>query len=710
MSLQELFCHRYLTEKDPRASEPSGFVGHLRPPQATLLHALIDLETEPRIKLKDGLQICTNVALISEKFSFGKTVVIIALVCASPQPRAIPASINLPFISGRYDTNYAVIKKSENIKYHTWRPVVLSIENKFYPELTCHWDRLIPSTLVVVASSIITQWENAVAQFAPHLRKFTISDMKTLAKFYTELMSGKNYDIVIAKIGNVSNTFQVPGEPPTIKKSKTRSIITVLRYITDGAVWARCVWDDYDSINLTTTTPIIPSLFTWLISATERKSTIHVGLKTGVDCYNFIQKNIWSMPILGFAYDDLLKTSLSFCCQSEYVNKYLTTTTAKYRKIVLKGGMGASILKNLGVKANIVEMIQGGAIGTAAEALGMKCCSIQEIVVRILQKQLTKYYHTFTVLDRINNARQQISYTINNDNETNKKNRKILKNGTDEEVSNIIITRSSIEMLDSLEEWAINDQKKRSVAFDRLRTNISEQLCQVCMVPISEVNFDGSYIANCCQLIICTYCVVGSNHSFIDKCPNCLRLLKAGDLIYVGKEIKLAEVTIPSKLPENISNDYFAANKPKLRALMQIIKQKPIECIKDEPDKEIDGLLQGDVEKPWPTHIPYKFLIFTLHPETTEYIHEALNSFDITHVILSGTHKQKDKIVASFKKEINVMIVTASRNCSGLHIPEASHVIFYHTMDYNIEQQIAGRAQRIGREYSLEIIRLTEEK
>ena len=67
----------------------------------------------------------------------------------------------------------------------------------------------------------------------------------------------------------------------------------------------------------------------------------------------------------------------------------------------------------------------------------------------------------------------------------------------------------------------------------------------------------------------------------------------------------------------------------------------------------------------------------------------------------------QNKLVEKFENECDILLVTATNDCAGLHLPFVSHIIFYHKIiDHNIESQIAARGQRLGRKSNLEIISL----
>ena len=161
------------------------------------------------------------------------------------------------------------------------------------------------------------------------------------------------------------------------------------------------------------------------------------------------------------------------------------------------------------------------------------------------------------------------------------------------------------------------------------------------------------------------------------------------------------------------SQDYTTwENEPRLRALLQLVRGDPVQSVSDaEIPPLVRGLLEGCREKPVPTNAPHRYLIFTMYGESTEQIAAAFSSLGVAFVLLRGTRRNKDKAVHDFKTgRVAVMVATSSRDCAGLHLPEVTRLVFYHHhIDKDIARQSVGRAQRVHREYSLEVIELMTE-
>ena len=286
----------------------------------------------------------------------------------------------------------------------------------------------------------------------------------------------------------------------------------------------------------------------------------------------------------------------------------------------------------------------------------------------------------------------------------------------------ISINNFNKTIIESLKIKMTLQYEKNSTTLNRMRDNIREGYCQCCSLPFNDT---CAYIlGNCCQIVICEDCITMNNtgnKTLIKKCPNCaveLTYTSTSGLIKVGNNLNLEDALSNDIILETedacvekdnkIENAELIDNikNNKIRSLIQLLTNKPIDCISNNiVPPHISGLLIGRQD------IPHtgkgKYLIFSLLTETTYFLSDQLNKFNISHQILQGTRVQKHNIIEKFEHECDILLVTATNDCAGLHLPFVSHIIFYHKIiDHNIESQIAARGQRLGRKSNLEIISL----
>lgn len=730
-----------LTADHPRAATPPGFRGSLKPPQATLLQAMLDLEAlgggngfvvEPPRGLPATAYFQTRYARIAAVFSFGKTVLCISLICKSTRPPSGPIALNqiTRFIPPKISRNQEV----EGVAIEEYGLGV-------FPTAQMHYSRNLRATLVVAASSVITQWDSSLQRFAPGLKRIIIDNVWSLrvfsALFHTPAFD--EIDVVLLKAGLVTENFVVPGEQKQ-QGGGPRALTKVLSIITEGCVWARTIVDDFDTLRLSVNDIFPPAYFTWIISATDRKTMVKDAIVPATTVAGFIRANA-SVPILSAAHSWIFRHALKLRCCHDYVQEYINTTTIDYRRIIVRGGRAVELLQGLGIENAVLEMIAAGAIETAAEHLNIKVNTIEELVERVLATRVGKYRKAVWAISRVRRARAIAARSEypQDSNEQVKTVRNTLKHGSDAEVEAVLarLGRSGpllLQALSSLEEWGIKEKKEHGDTLQRMRDNVNQDMCSSCMVPISEEGGE-SYIVNCCQIIICGHCAVVKRkdqeaRQYITRCPHCARNIDPRKyLIYVGADLTLDMTTLadeaifnPQKearaeeeacAEKTTANTYSAwDDNPRLRALLQLICDDPIQSISDEPVVAfIDGLLDGQRDIQHPTDAPHRNMVFAMFPESMKQISAAFGVLNIKYAVLSGCRKKKDETVRRFQSgEITTMVVNSSRDCAGLHLPEVTRLILYHRhIDKNIAKQCVGRAQRIGRTSSLQVIELLDE-
>lgn len=806
-----------LSATDARAPPPPGFRGRLWAPQATLLQAMLDLEDRGCVEIAPGaaevgaggvgaagadpLLLRTRFARVAAEFSFGKTVLCIALVCAAPRPRAVPATMNIAVMDvvdpcGRPVDRSAVGPRGAARRRGTY--VFQPLGRGVFPTLTVRHRRLVRATLVVAAPAVISQWEACVREFAPALAVFTIENVHSLRKFAARFRAPgglAGVDLVLVKAGRVTANFTVEGEAPPAAaagggapRGRQRSLTRALYMVTEGCTWARMIVDDFDTIRLCSDDVFLPSLFTWVISATRRATTVGRAVVPGATPADFLRNNL-SLPVLGAACDGLFDGALKITCDPDYVRDHINSTTIGFRRLVVAGGRAVRILEDLGVPADVLEMAAAGAIETAAERLDIKVASVGDLVARVLAGQAGGYRKAVRALARAAAAGAAARAAAGagrpaNEPDEVKAIRKALKGGDDAAAAAALARVGApapplAAALKSLKAWAEGSRDEFGGRLRRMRDNVRQAHCQGCMVPIGgggggedgdedDAEDGAAYIVNCCQVVICNFCTVvaaagpGGARRYIDRCPNCAAPVDPPrDLIYVGADLGLETVLSDEALlaspaagaaagdaagaaagagegdaagadegegedgdedegeDEDAAPDAYAAwrDDPRLRALLQLVDGARLQTVSDEETPPfVGGLLEGARVAPRPAGAPHKHLIFAMHAESARQIAAGLAARGVEHVLLRGTRAQKDETIRRFRAPagragaVGVMVIASNRDCAGLHLPEVTRLVFYHRHgDEAIARQAAGRAQRVGREFSLEIVEILSE-
>jgi SNF2 family DNA or RNA helicase len=186
------------------------------------------------------------------------------------------------------------------------------------------------------------------------------------------------------------------------------------------------------------------------------------------------------------------------------------------------------------------------------------------------------------------------------------------------------------------------------------------------------------------------------------QCSNCRQKLSMLDIIYMNSEFNLESITKDrmddfSKPKE--AGDAKAYKKPraKIDAILDIIRGATPEEQK-EVDVRVHNLMKG--LGALPDGAAQKVLIFASFDETLKQIEKDLTENDIKFMRLGGSHSEITKTAEAFNsaKGSRVMIINSTKHCSGLNLQTATDLIFAHKIiDKDIQSQVAGRIQRMGR-------------
>lgn len=132
------------------------------------------------------------------------------------------------------------------------------------------------------------------------------------------------------------------------------------------------------------------------------------------------------------------------------------------------------------------------------------------------------------------------------------------------------------------------------------------------------------------------------------------------------------------------------------------IKQEEIKEEKQDKPEEFMKLMNSlldDKNK--------KIMIFSEYENTFTIVKNLLTTNKINYEQIKGTGYHITNIIDKFKKgELQVLLLNASFFGAGLNLEMTTDLIFYHRMKKDLEIQVIGRAQRLGRITPLNIWKL----
>lgn len=195
---------------------------------------------------------------------------------------------------------------------------------------------------------------------------------------------------------------------------------------------------------------------------------------------------------------------------------------------------------------------------------------------------------------------------------------------------------------------------------DTICDKIQHETCPICMDTSNDL-----CIFKCCMNIICTKCVKKLMIHQHLTCPLC-------------------------RAPDNNILKLKTSEKSKSLSKLKSKDDQLVEILSEIPDAKI--------------------LLFATFENTVNKMETFLRESDIGFKKLVGNQHSINHTVNEFNNgDVNILLLNANNHGCGLNLQKATHIIFYHKMASELENQIIGRAQRIGRSTSLNVINLLYE-
>ena len=180
------------------------------------------------------------------------------------------------------------------------------------------------------------------------------------------------------------------------------------------------------------------------------------------------------------------------------------------------------------------------------------------------------------------------------------------------------------------------------------------------MCTICHESIEKPVILSCCNNIFCGKCIM----KWYEKnrtCPLCRESIQVKNLLYLDNQ---------------------SDNKKKGKALKTKIEQ-------------IVDIINSKEEKG-------KFIIFSEEDITFSLIINKLKEENMECKEVKGKTQYREKIIKNFKNDkLSILFLNSKNNGAGIDLQECTDIILYHKMQPNIQTQIIGRANRIGRKNKL---------
>lgn len=190
---------------------------------------------------------------------------------------------------------------------------------------------------------------------------------------------------------------------------------------------------------------------------------------------------------------------------------------------------------------------------------------------------------------------------------------------------------------------------------NRIKDN-SKSECPICYNLLNK-----PILTYCCNNLFCIECLIQCS-----SCPLCRTKINIKKCTIINEK----EINTCQKLYSKISN------------LIKLIEEKPNR----------------------------KILLFSEYDKTFDNLNDILNYSNITHSRLIGSGITIKNIINKFEAgDINILMLNAINYGSGLNLQIATDIIIYHELKNELETQVIGRAQRLGRTEELNVYYLFSE-
>jgi hypothetical protein len=694
-----------LNETNDHIDNVPGLNTKLYPHQRTSLKALVDMENNRVITLKGtikinsqqslnpGAKISFNEAVFSDPVGSGKTIVMLALIMTNRTPKAMPDIAPYHNLSNSPYTSYIKIK---------------------YPKT-----KMTGPTLIFVSRAILNQWVAAIKQFTT-LKYFSVDHAYRLRDLRDLIAKGQinNFDIILVKNGTVTDSIA------GVQSGSIYSQIAELKLC-----WRRLVLDDYTNIKMKSESMPVRALMTWYMAATREQSSSRPARASipydGKFTEYFNKAHISHDEI---KMNETLFSLLNVRSNPEFIKTSIAMPHIKYwvYRVINPNKKIMSMISEISGSraAQIGEMLNGDAIGEAAQLAGIEATSVSAIFSALLDRQYENYKYASAVIEYVGFVTQSMpglrplsEWTIDNAVQDDPANAKPVYYKSD------LLKFKPVEfqynnlgiLLQNTQQEYIEIKKSIGKAIERVKSNIDGNECCICTETLSSQG--SSIIMKCCNAMFCGRCGfvaqrINSSSGMQGICSNCRGKITIKDMIYMNSsllsDIKDENYDVESEVVPVIKA--AVGNKSKFDYIVDIclanLTSMPTGI--QRVTMKLPNIMNGTQFLP-ETPIR-KVLIFANFAETLKKVIEKLESAKILYYHMCGTTAEINRMADAFTESCVTcaLVINSTQHCAGLNLQTATDLIFTHKItDRNIESQVVGRGHRIGRKSPLNIAYLT---
>ena len=632
--------------------------------------------------------------VLSEPFGSGKTLIILGLIATNCMP--LPS-----------------------------KKVSLTISKELTIDIT--YRKVLHPTLIFVGSNVLGQWKNEIIE-KTHLKVMKISTVNDVRKL-EDMVYGRSetninsFDIILVKNGKISVDYDIPGYiNPKNTVHKKMFIWNIIANFTLNAqyAWKRVIIDDIDTIGIPSHFIRMHTLFTWIVSGSQ--NLIPMDSMKPVPLYKVSRDALEHFDMFvdkQFADLRIARESLDIHCRREFTSSMVDTGKPSFYLYVFENPH-EDVIEMIGsISADIMEMLNGDAIETAAKEVGSHSSNVNDVFQKILGDQFNEWKTEKAHITYIKTTKS--NYPSLPEPPRDKNNRQMEQfNEADFNKMKIVKFKfSSVPPL--IEKYLPIHTKKHeeaSIKIQRVKDNISAMDCPICF---EDLDMETTFIHKCCGNITCKVCSIEASKfmanekktDYFGKCSKCsAKLSFKNDIIVLDKNFDLSKINedvldydadadrLAREAEEAAALEEEPKNEPlsKIDVLMQIINQD-IKYKRSTIQMDVQNLLIGSKDLPEAKPDERAFVVCTSYEEIINKILNQCKAEGIPAAHLQGSAEHMDMTITEFReKRIKLLIINQKKHAGGLNLQFATDLIFIQKMaNPELEKQVMGRLQRYGR-------------
>lgn len=411
----------------------------------------------------------------------------------------------------------------------------------------------------------------------------------------------------------------------------------------------RVIYDEVDSINITSCM-VISSRFYWFVTASYANLLYPRGYSIYDDTTRRWIESATGLRNSGFVKDlftdlshydsKIIARKLVIKNSNEFVRRSLQLPEIESRIIRCRTPMELSILQGV-VDKNIIDCLNANDVESAVQLISPSNKTSEDSIISLMIDRFTK---------QLKNIEIRIRYTY------------------DMEFESEEDKRNELEKL----------EKSRKEVTDKM-TCIQDRIRDSDTCPICFDDFTKKTIVQCCSNAYCFKCIniwLGNKQ----YCPMCKCKIKQQDLFVVTENA-------------DASTSAFTDSNPSCDHTFEIHES-------NSKERNIENL----IDKRFAEDSSCKFLIFSSFEYPMRQVACILQRKNIKFAHLKGNMACINSTIDKYKNgDVSVLLINARYYGSGLNLENTSDIIMYHKFDSEIEKQVIGRAQRLGRNDSLKV-------